>query len=256
MIGAIAGDMIGSPYERYPIKSKDFGGLVSSFTDDTVLTVAVADSILSGNNCADMIKKYAQKYHSLPYGGAFRKWFNSWDNKPYYSFGNGSAMRVSPVGFAYKTIEDVLFHAKRSAEVTHNHHEGIKGAQATALAIFMARQGTEKEDIRREIASRFEYDLSRTVEEIRPGYSFDVSCQGSVPESIISFLDSHSFMDAIKNAISLGGDADTMACIAGGIAQAWYKEIPEDTVTAVREKLTPDLRTVVDKFNVKYKCLY
>ncbi len=254
MIGAIAGDMIGSPYERYPIKNKDFDGIVSGFTDDTVLTVAVADSILNDTDCADSIKKYAQKYHGLPYGRAFRKWFNSWTNEPYYSFGNGSAMRVSPVGYAYNTIEDVLFHAKRTADVSHNHPEGIKGAQSTALAIFMARQGAEKEAIREEISTRFEYDLDRTVDEIRPIYSFDVSCQGSVPESIIAFLDSDSFMDAIKNAISLGGDADTMACIAGGIAQAYYKTIPEHIVSAVTEKLTPDLIEVVDQFNETYRC--
>ena len=252
MIGAIAGDMIGSPYERYPTKSKDFGGMVSSFTDDTVLTIAVADSILNDIDCAESIKKYARKYHNLPYGGAFRRWFNSRENEPYYSYGNGSAMRVSPVGFAYNTIEDVLFHAKRTAEVTHNHPEGIKGAQSTALAILMARQGAEKEEIREEISLRFEYDLDRNIDEIRPGYSFDVSCQGSVPESIIAFLDSDSFMDAIRNAISLGGDADTMACIAGGIAQAWYKEIPEHIVKAVREKLTPDLREILDQFNEIY----
>jgi ADP-ribosylglycohydrolase len=256
MLGAIAGDMIGSPYERTPIKSKDFGEVVSSFTDDTVLTIAVADAILNDTDCAESIKKYARKYHNLPYGGSFRRWFNSRETEPYNSFGNGSAMRVSPVGFAYNTTGDVLFQAKRTAEVTHNHPEGIKGAQSTALAIFMARQGAEKEEIRREIASRFDYDLDRTVDEIRPGYSFDVSCQGSVPESIIAFLDSDSFMDAIKNAISLGGDADTMACIAGGIAQAWYKEIPGQIVTAVREKLTPDLREVLDRFNETYGCAF
>jgi ADP-ribosylglycohydrolase len=254
MIGAIAGDMIGSPYERYPTKSKDIGATVASFTDDTVLTIAVADVILNDTDCADTIKRYAQKYQSLPYGGTFRRWFNSRTSVPYYSFGNGSAMRVSPVGFAYNSVEDVLFHAKRTAEITHNHPEGIKGAQSTALAILMARQGAEKEEIRKEIATRFEYDLDRTVAEIRPGYSFDVSCQGSVPESIIAFLDSDSFMDAIKNAISLGGDADTMACIAGGIAEAWYKKIPGKVVTAVREKLTPDLREIMDRFNETYGC--
>ena len=254
MIGAIAGDMIGSPYERYPTKSKDIGAMVASFTDDTVLTIAVADLILNDTDCADTIKRYAQKYQSLPYGGTFRQWFNSRASEPYYSFGNGSAMRVSPVGFAYNSVEDVLFHAKRTAEVTHNHPEGIKGAQSTALAILMARQGAEKEEIRKEIATRFEYDLDRTIDEIRPGYSFDVSCQGSVPESIIAFLDSDSFVDAIKNAISLGGDADTMACIAGGIAQAWYKKIPEKVVTAVGAKLAPDLREILDRFNETYGC--
>lgn len=247
MIGAIAGDMIGAPYEGFPKKSKDFEGLVSRFTDDTVLTVAVASAILNGTDNADTIKEFALRYPRAGYGGAFRRWMKAWGNEPYNSWGNGSAMRVSPVGYAYDTEDKVLDHAKRTAEVTHNHPEGIKGAQATALSIFMARNGAEKEDIRKEITSRFEYDLDRTVDEIRPGYRFDVSCMGSVPESIISFLDSDSFMDAIRNAISLGGDADTMACIAGGIAQAFYKEIPDRVVDAVREKLTPDLREVVDR---------
>lgn len=213
MIGAIAGDMIGAPYEHSGIKRKDFEILVSGFTDDTVLTVAVADAILNSGDFAKSIKQYAQKYHSLPYGGSFRKWMWSWDDKPYGSFGNGSAMRVSPVGFAFDTLDDVLLYAKRTAEVTHNHPEGIKGAQATALVIFMARNDRSKDAIRDEISDRFGYDMDRTVDEIRPNYTFDVSCQGSVPESIISFLDSTSYDDAVKNAISLGGDADTMACI-------------------------------------------
>jgi len=159
-----------------------------------------------------------------------------------------------PVGFACSSVEDVLDYSRRSAAVTHNHPEGIKGAQATALAVFLARKGKSKKEIRREIASRFGYALDRTVDDIRPGYYFDVSCQGSVPEAIISFLESDSFMDAIKNAISLGGDADTMACIAGGIAQAWYKRLPESVVEAVRAKLTPDLLEVLDRFNTVYAC--
>jgi ADP-ribosylglycohydrolase len=254
MIGAIAGDMIGSPYERIPIKHKEFELRVASFTDDTVLTVAVAKAILDGEDFGDSIKRYAQEYHSLPYGGSFRRWMWSWENKPYNSFGNGSAMRVSPVGFAFATEDEVLAQAKRSAEVSHNHPEGIKGAQATALSVFLARKGEGKETIRGEIAGRFGYDLSRTVGEIRPGYSFDVSCQGSVPESIIAFLDSDSWEDAVKNAVSLGGDADTMACIAGGIAQAYYKEMPENIVSQVRQALTPDLREVVDRFCNTFSC--
>jgi ADP-ribosylglycohydrolase len=254
MIGAIAGDMIGSLYERYPIKTKNFDILVSAFTDDTVLTVAVAHSILNNGDYAESIKSFAQKYHDLPYGGAFRKWMWAWENKPYNSFGNGSAMRVSPVGFAYDTVDEVLLEAKRSAEVSHNHPEGIKGAQATALAIFMVRQGADKAIIRSEIKDRFDYDLDRTVDGIRPGYRFDVSCQGSVPESIIAFLDSTSYEDTIKNAISLGGDSDTMACIAGGIAQAYYKDVPEYIANRVLEKLPNDLREVTVQFNKKFKC--
>ena len=256
MIGAIAGDMIGSLYERRPIKHKDFQILVSGYTDDTVLTIAVAHAIINQTDFAESIKAFSQEYHNLPYGGSFRKWMWSWENRPYNSFGNGSAMRVSPVGFAYNSVEDVLNYAKRSAEVTHNHPEGIKGAQATALAVFLARQGESKEGIRNEIAERFGYDLGRNVDEIRPDYRFDVSCQGSVPESIIAFLDSDSFEDAVKNAISLGGDADTMACIAGGIAQAYYTKIPQTIVTRVREKLPRDFVEIIDSFTAEYDCEY
>jgi ADP-ribosylglycohydrolase len=170
---------------------------------------------------AKTIKAFADKFPHAGYGGGFRRWMQAWKNEPYKSFGNGAAMRVSPVGFAYDTEADVLRNAERSAAVTHNHPEGIKGAQATALAIFLARKGADKETIRAEIAVRFGYEMNRTVDKIRHGYWFDVSCQGSVPESIIAFLDSEDWLDAVKNAISLGGDADTMACIAGGIAQAF-----------------------------------
>jgi len=256
MIGAIAGDMIGSPYERYPIKHKDFDLLVSAFTDDTVLTVAVARAILDQSDYAESIKFFAQKYHHLPYGGSFRRWMWAWENEPYNSFGNGSAMRVSPVGFAFDTVEDVLAEAKRSAEVSHNHPEGIKGAQATALAILYARQGIDKETIRSEVSQRFGYNLNRSADDIRPEYRFDVSCQGSVPESIIAFLDSDSYEDAVKSSISLGGDADTMACIAGGIAQAFYKNIPRVIVERVLEKLPPDLLEVVKRFNDRYGCVF
>jgi ADP-ribosylglycohydrolase len=221
-----------------------------------VLTVAVADAVLNKGDFAQALKQYAQQYPRRGYGGGFQRWMMSWEDKPYGSFGNGSAMRVSPVGFAFDTVDEVLEQAKRSAEVTHNHPEGIKGAQATALAIFMARQDASKEDIRREMTNRFGYAMDRTVDGIRPGYRFDVSCQGSVPESIIAFLDSTSYEDAIKTAISLGGDADTMACIAGGIAQAFYKKIPEEIVTGVREKLPRDLLAVVERFNETYRCEY
>jgi ADP-ribosylglycohydrolase len=163
-------------------------------------------------------------------------------------------MRVSPVGFAYNSVDEVLLQAKRTAEVTHNHPEGIKGAQATALAIYMARTGQNKDAIRKEITERFSYDLNRTVDEIQPGYRFDVTCQGSVPESIVAFLDSSRWEDAVRKSISLGGDADTMACISGGIAQAFYKKIPESIAEAVRNKLPQDLRQILDEFNTTYKC--
>jgi ADP-ribosylglycohydrolase len=256
MIGAIAGDMIGAPYEAFPIKTTDFSIKVTVFTDDTVLTIAVANAILKGIDYADSIKTFAQNYPNLPYGGAFRHWMWEPINTPYNSYGNGSAMRVSPVGFAFDTAEEVLFHASQSAAVSHNHPEGIKGAQATALSIFLARCGEDKAAIRSHIADRFSYDLRRTVEDIRPNYSFDVSCQGSVPESIIAFLDADDYETTVKNAISLGGDADTMACIAGGIAQAYYKNIPADIVSHVRGNLPYDLLAVMDRFNKKYNCEY
>ena len=256
MIGAIAGDMVGSPYEAFPIKTTDFAIKVSRFTDDTVLTLAVADAILRGVDYGVSIKHFAQKYPDLPYGGSFRQWMWKSTYRPYNSYGNGSAMRVSPIGFAFGSIEEVLFHAEKSAAVTHNHPEGIKGAQATALAIFLARQGIEKEAIRSQIAERFSYDLFRTVDDIRGDYSFDVTCQGSVPESIIAFMDANNYETAVRNAISFGGDADTMACIAGGIAQGYYKKIPSDIVTQVRRSLPQDLWHIVKEFNEKYDCEY
>jgi ADP-ribosylglycohydrolase len=256
MIGAIAGDMIGAPYEQHGIKSKDFALAITTFTDDTVLTVAVADVILKGGEFARTLKGYARRYPDRGYGGSFHRWIWSEKDNPYGSFGNGSAMRVSPVGFAFDTAEEVLDQARKSAEVTHNHPEGIKGAQAVAFAIFLARTGHTKEAIRREMAHRFGYAMNRSVDMIRPGYRFDVSCQGSVPESVIAFLDSTTYEDALRNAISLGGDADTMACIAGGVAQAYYQKIPEAIVNQVREKLPDELLSIVDQFNATYRCAF
>ena len=258
MIGAIAGDMLGAPYEGHPTKRMNFTLFppTGSYTDDTVLTLAVARSILEEEDVSTCLARFALKYPSLSYGGSFRVWANSWDRRPYNSWGNGSAMRVSPVGFAYASVDNVLAHAKRTAEVTHNHPEGIKGAQATALAIFLARQGGDRDTIRREISSRFDYDLGRTVDEIKPSYGFDVSCMGSVPESIIAFLDSTDYESTIRNAISLGGDADTMACIAGGIAQAFYKAVPSEIVAFVRRKLPRGLLDILDRFNERFGCAF
>jgi ADP-ribosylglycohydrolase len=256
MIGAIAGDMIGAPYEQHGTKRKDLALAVTTFTDDTVLTVAVADALLKGGEFARTLKEYARRYPDRGYGGRFGRWIWSEENAPYGSFGNGSAMRVSPVGFAFDTTKAVLDQAKKSAEVTHNHPEGIKGAQAVALAILRARTGHTKEAIRREMAHRFGYAMERTLEAIRPAYRFDVSCQGSVPESLIAFLDASHYEDAIRNAISLGGDADTMACIAGGVAQAYYQKIPEAIVNRVREMLPDEMLSIVDQFNATYRCAF
>lgn len=250
MIGSIAGDIIGSAYEWNPVKTKDFQLFSdkSNFTDDSVLTIATADAILHNRSYSDVYKEYTRKFPGRGYGEKFIKWANGDSSEPYNSFGNGSAMRVSPIGFLFNDIDKVLEEAKKSAEVTHNHPEGIKGAQATALAIFLARIGKDKDFIKSEIENRFDYDLDRKLEYIRPDYKFNVSCQGSVPESIICFLESNSFEDAIRNAISLGGDADTMACIAGGIAEAYYKEIPKYISDEVHKKLDSELLNVLNKY--------
>jgi ADP-ribosylglycohydrolase len=255
MIGAIAGDIIGSVYEFNPYKSKDFPLFQDScqFTDDTVLTVAVAQAILTDGDYRARVLGFGRRYPNAGYGSGFNKWLHIQDPKPYYSFGNGSAMRVSPVGFAFGTADDVLREAARSAEFTHNHPEGIKGAQATALAIFLARTARDKDLIRKEITSRFEYDLGRTVDEIRPYYGFDETCQRTVPEAIISFLESDSCEDAIRNAVSLGGDADTLACIAGGIAEAFYGPVSPSVRQKVREILTPELWGITKAFCSKYQ---
>ncbi len=217
MIGAIVGDIIGSVYEHYPIKTKDFPLFRPEcrFTDDSVLTVAVAKAIMEDGDYRKRIWEIGRRYPHAGYGGSFIRWLQSNDPKPYNSWGNGAAMRVSPVGFAFDTVETVLQEAARTAEISHNHLEGVKGAQATALVVFLARTTRDKDLIRREIVDRFGYDLDRTLEHIRPSYGFDISCQGTVPEAIITFLDGDSYEDAVRNAISLGGDSDTLACIAG-----------------------------------------
>lgn len=255
MIGAIAGDIIGSAYEIFRTKKKDFKlfSFRSSFTDDTVLTFAVADAVLNSKDYASLIKRWAWRHPLAGYGGKFSLWFLLNKKKPYNSWGNGSAMRVSPIGFAFDNLEKVLEEAKKSAEVTHNHPEGIKGAQATASAIFLARTGKNKDEIKKYIEEKFKYNLDRTIAEIRPGYKFDVSCQGSVPEAIISFLESSDYEDAIRNAVSLGGDSDTIACITGGIAQAFYKGVPDLIVEKSRKKLTKIMIKILDEFNKRYK---
>ena len=254
MIGAIAGDIIGSVYEGNSIKTTDFPLFQdgSRFTDDTVLTVAVAYSILENVSYEESFKTFGRAYPYAGYGLHFSMWLSSDKSEPYNSWGNGSAMRVSPIGFAFNSIDDVLEQSKRSAEVTHNHPEGIKGAQATALSVFLARMGESKEAIKKEIRERFNYDLNRAVDEIRPVYEFDVSCQGTVPESIICFLESSFFEDAVRKAISLGGDSDTLGCITGGIAEAYYKDIPSNIVTEVEKRLPNDLLDVVNEFRAKY----
>ncbi len=254
MIGAIAGDIIGSVYEHYPIKSKAFPLFHSMcrFTDDTVLTIAIAKALLTGRPYMEAIRDLARRYPNAGYGASFFQWLYDPHPEPYNSWGNGAAMRVSPVGFACTTPEEVLREAKATAVITHNHPEGIKGAQATALAVFLARKGRSKQEIKEEIEHAFGYDLSRRLDHIRPGCRFDVSCQGTVPEAIIAFLESESWEDAIRNAISLGGDSDTLACITGGIAHAWYGPLPDGVCQKVQEILTEELWDIVDRFSKRY----
>jgi ADP-ribosylglycohydrolase len=257
MIGAIAGDIIGSVYEyqRKQIKSKSFPlfQLACRFTDDSVLTVAVARAILTDGDYRKAVLDFSRRYPDRGYGIGFARWFRSPDPKPYGSYGNGSAMRVSPVGFAFGTVDEVLREAAQAAEFTHNHPEGIKGAQATALAVFLARTAWDKDIVRAEIAARFGYDLSCTMDEIRPDYGFNESCQGTVPEAIIAFLDSSSHEDAVRNAVSLGGDSDTLACITGGIAEAFYGPVPPSIRQKVLEILTPELWEITEAFCAKYR---
>lgn len=254
MIGSIAGDVIGSVFEHRPHKSLEFPlfSQHSTFTDDTVLSLAIAFAILEDMDYGRALKLFARRYPHAGYGGAFRAWAISDSDEPYGSWGNGSAMRVSPVGFAFDTLDDVLAEAARSAMVTHDHPEGIKGAQATALAVFLSRSGESKEAIREDLVSRFSYNLDRHLSDIRPSYTFDVSCQGSVPESIIAFLESENYEDAVRKAISLGGDSDTMACIAGAVAHAYYREVPAHIESTVRQLLPADLLEVLDRFTDKF----
>lgn len=258
MFGAIAGDVIGSVYEWDRIKTTQFPLFQDQceFTDDSVLTIATADAIMDGADYALAYKDFGRRYPGRGYGGRFGQWLSQPGAAPYNSWGNGSAMRVSPVGFAFDSADDVLAQAKQSAEVTHNHPEGIKGAQATALAIFMARTGSSKDQIKSRIQQSFDYDLTRTLSEIRPAYAFNESCQETVPEAIIAFLESNDFEDTIRNAVSLGGDSDTLACIAGGIAQAFYKDIPTRIVTQVQKKLPAEMLDILSQFDNKYNIKY
>lgn len=254
MLGAIAGDIIGSLYESGWMKSTDFPLFTpeSTFTDDTVLTVAVADCVLHNKDYAAAFKDYGRRYPNAGYGGMFYRWLHSPASRPYNSFGNGSAMRVSPVGFAFNTIDEVLKEARRSAEVTHNHPEGVKGAQAIAASIFLAKSGQSKEQLRKYVEDCFGYDLRQTLDEIRPWYRFDETCQGSVPQAIIAFMESNDYEDAVRKAISLGGDSDTLACMTGGIGHAYYKQVPDHITEKVRQLLDADLLAIVDEFNERY----
>jgi ADP-ribosylglycohydrolase len=291
IIGAVAGDIIGSVYEWHNIKTVDFDLFrhKSRFTDDSVLTLATMDAILNQKNYTEIYQQFCRNYPHRGYGGRFRSWIHSENPEPYNSFGNGSAMRVSPVGWYGNSIEEVMTEAKKSAEVTHNHPEGIKGAQAVAAAIFLARNGKSKEEIRSYIIDTFgksnggnsrlklqndgtirvknghddtdpedqdeflDYRLQRKIDEIRPYYTFDVTCEGSVPAALLCFLESKDFETAIRLAISIGGDSDTIACITGGIAEAYYQKIPDNIIKNVLEILPQELVKVIEDFSMKYR---
>lgn len=251
LIGAICGDIIGSWYEFCATKRMDFKLFSSSsgFTDDTVCSIAVAEALMNGNDFTGSLTHWCRKYPRAGYGENFRYWFMQANPQPYNSWGNGSAMRVSAVGAFANSIEEVLYLAEMSAAVSHNHPEGIKGAQATALAIHLALVGKSKAEIKEQIESRFGYDLNRKYADIQPDYGFDVSCQGSVPEAIIAFLESTDYESAIRMAVAYGGDADTQAAITGGIAAAYYGEIPAYILTESLSRLPHEMKEIIATFN-------
>ena len=259
MLGAILGDIVGSPFEfdHNNYKRKDFALLSekSHFTDDTVMTVAVARGLMAGQGNAPKtfaevqheMRRLGKAYPNAGYGGMFRRWLRAEHPQPYGSFGNGSAMRVAAAGWLFDTLDKTLEMAKVTAEVTHNHPEGIKGAQATAAAIFLARTGHSKPEIKQYVEQTFGYDLSRTCDEIRPIYHHVETCQETVPEAIIAFLESVSFEDALRNAVSLGGDSGTLACITGGIAEAFYG-MPQGLRDETLKRLPEDIREGYELF--------
>jgi ADP-ribosylglycohydrolase len=253
ILGSIIGDVEGSIYEWNNIKTKDFPlpGSGVYFTDDSVLTIASMECIMAEGDYASYYRSWGRKYPEKGYGNRFASWLKD-NNGPYNSFGNGSAMRVGPVGWAFSSLEDTLKEAKRSAEVTHNHPEGIKGAQATAAAVYLLRIGESKETVKEYISNTFNYDLNRSTNSIRPKYEFNVSCQGTVPEAIIAFLESTDFEDAIRLAISLGGDSDTLACICGAMAEAYYKYIPDKLINNTLTTLTPHAIAVIKEFSERF----
>lgn len=257
IIGAIAGDIIGSTREWNSIKTKNFQLFESNsvFTDDTIMTVAVANWLMtdkdSQNVLIDELQYWGNKYPGAGYGRSFGNWLLSDNPQPYDSWANGSAMRVSPVAWVGNNLEEVQKLAYSSSIVSHDHPEGIKGALSTADAIYLARTGSSKKEIKEHIENEYGYDLSRSLDEIRPFYSFDVSCKGSVPESIICFLEGTDFEDTVRNAVSLGGDADTQAAIAGSIASAYW-DVPDEIYDRTVNILDENLLKVFNKFQDKF----
>ncbi len=266
MLGAIAGDIIGSVYKFNNIKTKNFPLFDEkcTFTDDTVLTVAVAEVILNADTFPDNtkyidqiqyienFKLYYSEYPEVGYPDKFREWAKSSSTEPYNSLGDGSAMRISPIASAFDDLNAVLQEAQNSAEVTHNHTQGIKSAQATSAAIFLARTGYDKARIKSYIQNSFGYNLKSTLDEIRSTDNFNASSLDSVPQAMIAFLEATDFEDAIRNAISIGGDSDTIACITGSIAEAFYGGVPQEIAEWALSKLDEQLWRVTDKFMAQY----
>lgn len=250
LYSCIAGDIIGSRFEWNNIKQTRFELFAqeSRYTDDTVLTIATMQALLNNGSFAENYHKLGNKYIDAGYGRNFLYWLKKRDKSPYNSWGNGSAMRVSPIGWDSRSIEETIEMAKKSAEVTHDHPDGIKGAQAVAASVFLAKKGYSKEQIKSFVENTFSYNLNRTINEIRPNYTFDVSCNGSVPEAIIAFLESANIEDAIRKAVSIGGDSDTIACISGAIAGAFYKDIPNPIVEEVTRRIPQEFIETIEKF--------
>lgn len=263
MLGAIIGDMVGAPFEfDRGNKTKDFQlfSEATEYTDDTVMTIAVAEALLISLNEPDDWKRekltkcmqdWGRRYPDAGYGGMFGRWLMAENPRPYNSYGNGSDMRVSAAGWLFKDLNETLRIARLTAEITHNHEEGIKGAEATAAAIFLLRNGYSKEALKDFIVTEFGYDLSRTCDEIRPEYRHVETCQGTVPEAITAFLEGKDFEDVIRTAVSLGGDSDTLTCIAGNMAEAYYG-IPPLIAKQAIERIEPEMRMVLKVFNRVY----
>lgn len=266
MYGAIFGDIIGSTYELHNVKTEEFELFPpgSQFTDDTVLSIAVAEKILNERNTCESSRKsyalwYKQYYRRYPYAG-FGQLFSAWAGADELfvqrSFGNGGAMRISAIGYAYDSIKAIQKEVKDSCYYTHHHYEAVKGAQAVAIAVFLARKECDQDEIRKFIAKKFHYNMEATLDEIREAYVFDSRTSYSVPPALKAFLESHSYEDTIRKAISIGGDSDTIACMAGGIAQAYYKKIPDEIYNRGMMYLDSGLKRVLKEFCEKYKILY
>lgn len=254
MLGAIAGDIIGSIYEAAPIKTKDFllFGPGTTFTDDSVCTVAIAEAVLDGRAFAASLRSWVQRHPRRGYGGMFMKWANDPSMGAYGSWGNGAAMRISAIARLAADEDEALALAAGSAAVSHDHPDAITGAEAVVLAMWLALHGEKRDAIRSTIEQRYGYDLGRPLDAIRPGYGFDISCRGTVPPALIAALAANDYEDAVRGAISLGGDSDTLACITGGLAEVLYG-LPDRVAAEARRRLTPDLLAVVERFETDAK---